>query len=187
MNRFPEAASEDVDGVPLSLHALFNGKKDIAVLLAEYKTKLSLHEAAAFGKCESIQSSVEPVDSFSADGFTPLSLAAAFGGPEAVTALLGRGADIELSTSNPNITVRPLHAAAFGRNPQTVKVLLESGADVNAAQPGGFTALHTAAQNGDVEIVRILLEFGADRNAVTHEGKTAGQLSGSELVSELLS
>ena len=84
----------------------------------------------------------------SADGWAPLHLAAAFGGPPATALLLAHGAHVHRFSHNP-MRNQALHACiALSRDPETVRILIEQGADVNMAQAGGYTPLHQAAAAG---------------------------------------
>ncbi|MFX8965024.1 ankyrin repeat domain-containing protein, partial [Acinetobacter baumannii] len=65
------------------------------------------------------------INSFSADGFTPLTLAAAFCWPEVVRLLMQHGADPSLRANHAFIKVTPLHAAVFGNRTDVVIALLE--------------------------------------------------------------
>jgi uncharacterized protein len=113
------------------------------------------------------------VNVYSADGWTPLHLAAHFGHTNTVRWLLGAGADVHALSRN-NLANQPLHAAAAGQAPvELLTLLLDAGADVNATQRGGFTPIQATAQNGDLEATQLLLARGADIHARTEDGQTA--------------
>jgi ankyrin repeat protein len=137
-------------------------------------------EAAAVGDVarlgELADGDASLVNAVSEDGFTPLHLAAFFGHPEAVRALLARGAALETVADNP-MRVRPLHSAAASGGTEVVRLLVEAGADVDARQEGGFAALHAAAQNGDDEAVELLLRAGAAPDPRTDDGRTPEDLA----------
>jgi hypothetical protein len=119
----------------------------------------------------------ELAHSFSGDGWTPLHLAAAFGTPAAVSALLAAGASVETFSKNPQQN-QPLHAGlALGKNTETIRLLLEHGAKANAAQAGGFTPLFSAAIANRIDLVEILLAFGADPHRRSDAGKTAADFA----------
>jgi ankyrin repeat protein len=108
----------------------------------------------------------------SPDGWTPLHLAAAFGGPQAAALLLEHGADVKQVSRNPAHN-QALHACiALGHNLETAQLLLDHGADVNATQAGGYTPLHQAAAAGLTEMAKLLLEAGANPAARCDQGKT---------------
>ena len=109
----------------------------------------------------------------SADGWAPLHLAAAFGGPQATALLLAHGAHVHRFSRNP-MQNQPLHACiALSRNCETARILIAQGADVNMTQAGGYTPLHQAAAAGLEELTRILLEAGArPGDGFATQGKT---------------
>lgn len=167
--------------------AIYNGNKDLATKIAERAAMLTLHDAAALGRADQIKHLEGEANTFSQDGFTPLTLAAAFGNAETVAALILLGAEMELFSTNPNIKVAPIHAAAFGMNASAIETLINSGANPSLKAEGGFTALHSAAQNGDKASATVLLDAGADRHALTDEGKTAFDYADEQGHSELAS
>ena len=126
---------------------------------------------------------------YSADGWTPLHLAAHFGHTNAVRWLLEAGADARARSRN-DLANQPLHAAAAGPAPvELLTLLLEAGADVNARQRGGFTPLQATAQNGNLAATQLLLARGADAQARTDDGQTAlsfAQEGGHEAIARLL-
>ena len=189
----PELAGKrNADGHSPVLYALYNGKSDLVDPILDANPPLDVFDTAAVGRTRGLEELLdgEPglATAWSADGFTPLHLAAFFGQEDAGTILLERGAEVNLVARNENIRVTPLHSAAARSHAGIVKLLLEHGADPNAAQDGGFTPLHSAAQNDDRESAEALLEAGADTALKTDEGKTAADLAGEdprELFAEL--
>ena len=171
----PELIDSYSAGVSPIRAAIYRGNKELALKLGERASLPTLHDAAALGRSGQIPHLEGDVNGFSEDGFTPLTLAAAFGTAETVDALIGLGADIELFSTNPNIQVAPIHAAAFGGNSGAISALLAAGANVDLLAEGGFSALHSAAQNGDLASAKILLDAGADTSLVTSEGMTAAE------------
>ncbi len=89
----------------------------------------------------------------------PLIYGAADHDPQAVMALLEKGADA--NAPFPIVGTRALMVAAAHGYKDTMRALLDAGADLNAKDFTGWTALHAAAVNGDPEIVQLLLEHGA--------------------------
>lgn len=165
-----------------------------AILLARYHRQqqavdfllarnpdLTLHEACAVGQGDRVREivsrkSAPAIDSHSADGFTPLSLACFFGHQEIAGYLVDQGANVNLAAANP-MKVAPLHAAVASHHFWIAQMLVSNGADVNQLQQGGFTPLHAAAQNGDEQAVRLLLENNADRKTRADSGQTALDLA----------
>lgn len=177
------------EGVSSLMLSLYYGHQDITEYLLAHKQNLDIFEASALGKLGQVVSLIDAqpnrVNQFSPDGFTPLGLAAFFGQPEVVKALLERGANVNLAANNAQ-RVAPLHSAVAGRQMNIVEMLLQAGADVNAVQEGGFTPLHGAVENSMVEMIALLLTFGADRELVTSQGKTASDMAREKDQAELL-
>lgn len=162
------------------LQALYQRQPGVAESLASAKQALDVFEAAALGRVERIRELCderpELATAVAADGFTALHLAAFFGTPEAVVALLGAGAEPSVAAANPS-GVHPLHSAAASGADESVRLLLEAGADPNATQTGGYTALHAAALHHRPVMVRALLAHGARRELETDDGRTAEELA----------
>jgi hypothetical protein len=173
LDNWPELIDSYSAGVSPIRAAIYNGDRELAQALGERCTMPTLHDAAALGRGGQIAHLEGDVNAYSEDGFTPLTLAAAFGDRETVEALISAGADVELFSINPNIEVAPIHAAAFGGNSDAIASLLAAGANPNLIAEGGFTALHSAAQNNDRASVSVLLSAGADPTLKSDEGKTA--------------
>jgi RNA polymerase sigma factor (sigma-70 family) len=161
--------------------AVNSGHQAIAELLFKSGLRPDVHEAAAIGQTERVEKLInedrERLDSFSAEGFTPLALAAHFGCRETTECLIGQGADINLVSRHP-VQVTPLHAALFGKQVETARTLIEHGADVNIKRGGagwpraGWTALHYAAGFGFTELIPLLLKNGADKELVDDQQHT---------------
>ena len=99
------------------LQALYRGDRDEAERIRGGAGDLDVFDAAALGDTERLEELLanDPslVSAWSPDGFTPLHYAAFFGGPDATTALLARGADLETPARNEEFApeARPLHSA----------------------------------------------------------------------------
>ncbi len=152
-------------GTPAYAFAIYNRKPEIAALLESRDARLDIFSAAMSGKTDLVREMLAGNKGLarliSADGWTALHLAAFFGHPDCVEALLNAGAEVNARTTNAMQNM-PLHAGAAGRNVKVIKLLIDFGAAVNARQHGGWTALHAASQNGDAAIAQLLLENGAD-------------------------
>jgi ankyrin repeat protein len=166
------------------LHALFRRQRDVVERLLAEGAEVGPLEAAALGDLKRLEGADLSVRS--ADGFTPLHLAAFFGGTEAVRAILATGFPPDADAVN-RFKVRPIHSAAAARDVTAVRLLLEAGADPNVAQNGGYTPLHTAAHNEDVELVRLLLDHGADLTRADDEGKIPRDMTSDAELRALLS
>lgn len=158
------------------LLAAYRHRADILQALLSRHPPLDIFEASAVGNLDAIRASVQraprDIHGYSADGFTPLHLAAFFGHEAAVRLLLDCGARVDAITRN-DLENTPLHAAAAGGHYDVCAVLIQRATPVNARQEGGFTALHAAAQQGNMPLARLLLANGADVSIETDEGKTA--------------
>jgi len=163
------------NGVSAILLAAYHGRPDIAQVFVAHGAALDIFEASALGRVERIAAllSEDPsrASAYAADGFFPLGLAAFFGHPDAVCALLAAGADIHAVARNP-MQVQTIHAAAASRNVAIVKAVLEAGADPNARQQQGFLPLHEAGVNGNREMAELLVAHGADPRLADDSGKT---------------
>ncbi len=164
---------------PLLLSCYYK-KAEITRLLLEYVSELTIFEAAATGKLDQVTDQVhqhrEQLNSYSADGFTPLGLACYFGHEEVVRYLLFKGSEVDVPSKN-GFSVYPINSAVAANNAEITKLLLEAGADVNVAQYGGVTPLHSAASHGNIELIILLLEAGASISARTDDGKTPSLLA----------
>jgi ankyrin repeat protein len=160
------------------LQALYRGDDAEARRLAAAGMPCDVFEAAALADAAALRALLRQTPALAretgADGFTPLHLAAFFGTPECVVALLAAGADPAVAAGNAML-VTPLHSAVSRRKTENVRALLQAGVPVDARQQGELTALHAAAHNGDRLIVEMLLSRGADRTIADAAGKTAAQ------------
>jgi uncharacterized protein len=170
-------------GVSPVLFAVYYGRPDMARVLVELGTPLSVFEAAALGDEAALTRGLDAdptlVNGVSGDGFSPLGLAAFFGHAGVAEALLSRGADVNAVSRNA-MRVQPLHSAVAGGHAGLARALVMAGADVNAAQAGGFTPLMAAAQNGDAGLVLFLRQRGADADARTADGRRAADFAREE-------
>jgi ankyrin repeat protein len=153
------------EGATPVLHALYRQNDSVAhALAAQIKSSgglLTLAEAAGLDDIEVVRAAIAsgaPVDGRTADGFTPLQLAAFFGAPQAASELIAAGADVDAVADNP-MRIQPLHAAAAGRHGEIATMLIQAGAAVDTAQRHGWTRhctrrLTTAMRNSPVSCSR---------------------------------
>jgi ankyrin repeat protein len=176
----PAAVGAKADGgIPAALFAAYCRRPDFAQALIDAGVRVDLPTACALGRTETaaaiLDAHPELVHARTADGWTPLHLAAFFGQVETARLLIARKAGVHARSANSNANL-PLHAAAAGRHSAIVEMLLQAGSDVNAVQEEGFTALHSAAQSGDAATMEVLLRYGADLHKPADDGRTPADL-----------
>jgi ankyrin repeat protein len=132
-----------------------------------------LFEAAKAGWLPEIRRYIgmEPdlLETFSDDGFTPLSLACSQGHYTIVKYLLEMGASPNTRVKN-ETNATPLHLAVQEDHYPVAKLLIGHGADVNAKQKGDITPLHDAAKNGNLNMVYLLVNHHASVKAKDADG-----------------
>jgi ankyrin repeat protein len=162
------------------LTAVYHRQKEIVNLLVARGVTMSLFEACAAGEIERVErllaSDPPAVNSFSADGWTPLHLAAFFGHTKIAELLLGQDADVAARSRNSNGNT-PLHAALAGNHKMVAGLLIGRGSDVNATDAAGWRPLHLAAANNNLDAIKALIAQGADVVAGNGEGRTALSLA----------
>ena len=183
----------DPQGISVLTWSVYYGQQIVRdYLLAKLAARgvlLDVFEAAAVGDVLRLQDilAADPAaaHSFSADGWTPLHLAAAFGTPQAVDLLLQHGAQIDAVSKNAQRN-QALHAAAsIGRNPEIVRLLLGHGADPNATQVSGFTPLFSVVTANRRDLAEMLVESGARVHHRSDLDKTAADFARERGHSEL--
>jgi ankyrin repeat protein len=168
--------ARDASGASAILVAAYNMKPDVVTALIDAGAPVDIFEASVLGKIDRIQeilrSDPTRATEYAPDGFTPVALAAFFGQPAAVTALIAAGADVNAAARNA-LKVQALHAAVAGRNLDIVTAVLEAGADPNAQQQAGFRPMHEAGANANRKLAELLLAHGADPALPSDDGKSA--------------
>jgi uncharacterized protein len=158
------------------LTAVYHRQKEIVNLLVARGATLTIFEACAAGEVERFEalmrSENSPINQFSADGWSPLHLAAYFGHKKIAEILLAQGADVTARSRNSTGNTA-LHAALAGNHKLVAGLLLGHGADVNAADAAGWRPLHLAAANNNIDVMSALIAQGADVAAPNGEGQTA--------------
>lgn len=151
-----------------------------ADIIKRYQPEINFFEAVSLGEYDIVVRHLLDekfsIDSFSADGFTGLGLAAYFGHKELVQILIDNGANVNLPSNN-NFKVAPLHSACAIQDLEITGILLENGANPNARQMQGITPLHSAAHNGNLPLVELLVQYKAELDAVTEGGKTPSEMA----------
>lgn len=182
----PAAASaRDESGLSAVLVALYHRQAEARDALLAAGPELDVLDAAALGRVDLLrEAGPDALSARGVDGFTPLHLAAFFGGAEAVRVLLAAGAPADADNDNA-AHVRPLHSAIAAGDHGAAAALLAAGADPNVRQNGGYTPLLQAAHADDPELSRLLLDAGADPWAVAEDGRDVSAMAGPR-VRELL-
>jgi ankyrin repeat protein len=182
------ASARDDAGLSAVLTALYNRREAAVGALLDAGPELDVLDAAATGRLDVLRTHLESdqdaLAARSPEGFTPLHLAAYFGGGPAVKMLLAAGAAADADAENP-ARVRPLHSAVAALDHEAAEALLDAGADPDAAQQGGYTPLLAAAHHDDVQMVALLLRHGAKRDLAADDGRDPAAMAG-ERVAPLL-
>ncbi len=170
----PSAArARDTEGVSALMRARYRSRPGVIAAVRAAVPDLDAFEASALGEIARLavvlDEDPDRVGAYSADGFTPLHLAAFFGAGRTAGLLLDRGADPD-APGRGWMTGTPLNSAAASSSADIVVALLSAGADPNARQAAGWTPLHSAAHNGDLASVDALLAAGGDPAAANDEG-----------------
>lgn len=173
----PEVLDQtDENGASGLLLIAYGGIKEALDKGAALKKSLSFHEAVVCGKVDRVIDFLKKdpgvANVYSADGFTPLSLAAFFDQPAIAKLLLENGADPARHATNPS-HVNALHAAVAKNNYELCERFIEFGVNVNDAQTQNITPLHSAAHKGNLPLVKLLVENGAEINRKADSGMTA--------------
>lgn len=166
--------------------ALYFGMRELADQIASHKSSLNPHEAAAFGRIVELEKALtdDNKESFSADGFQPLHLAAFFGRTDALKVLLGSRVRLD-SLSENGLGVAPLHSALANGHESIARELVYEGADVNLASKSGWTPLHYAAHLGNRPLALFLKEHGA-LSVPGPDGKTPREMAAEKGLQELV-
>src|SRR5215207_8963658 len=90
--------ARDASGASAILSATYNMKPDVVEALVSLGAPIDIFEASVLGKVDRIEeilnATPQRVTEHAPDGFTPVALAAFFGQPHAVNALIAAGADV---------------------------------------------------------------------------------------------
>lgn len=171
--------AREPSGLSAVLTAIYHRRRDVLKVLVARGAALTLAEASAAGELDRVDRLLHEgadVHAKSADGWTPLHLAAHFGHVQVAERLLAHGADIAARSTNPSANT-PLHAALAGRQGLTAGLLIGHGADVNAADAEGWRPVHLAIAGGHFDTLKVLVQQGADLSLANAAGLTALELA----------
>ena len=135
----------DEHGVSALLLSLYHRRPEARDALLAAGAPVGPLEAAALGDVAKLAGADLSVRG--GDGFTPLHLAAFFGGAEAVRAILATGADPDADAEN-TFKVRPIHSAVAVGDHASAQALLEAGEPQRRAAGRLHAAGCGAAQRG---------------------------------------
>lgn len=168
---------EDKNGTSGLMLLAYSGFEEAFEEAIELKRTFSFHEAIVCGKIDTVKGyliadNLKLINTYSKDGFTPVSLATFFNQTEIAKFLITKGADPKLHAKNPS-KINPLHAAIAKENFELCKLFIEKGVDVNAIQTQKVTALHSAVHRGNLELTKLLVENDASIDLKMDNGDTA--------------
>jgi rhodanese-related sulfurtransferase len=116
-------------------------------------------------------------------GMTALMHASRLGLPDKVQAIIGAGADINLTNNDGN---NALWLACFSGDSTTIQTLIQSGVNIDQQNSTLATALMYSASAGKADVVNQLLNAGANPNLKSQDDFTAFDLAATPQVYRLL-
>lgn len=173
------AASRHLSGASLLAWAYYVGKPKAVGFIRPHLGELDAYDAIIVDDVETVKAALAAGwdgNALSADGFTPLGLAAFFHRPAIFDLLLPVTRDVNEQAQNRQ-QVAAIHAAVSANDTGMVEKLLRAGADPNLVQADGFTPLQGAAFNGNAAAAGALLLFGADPHLQNAKGQTAADIA----------
>src|SRR5476651_774775 len=152
------------------LTAVYHRQKEIVNLLVARGATMSIFEACAAGEVERVERLLQEsasgavgapgINDYSADGWTPLHLAAFFGHAKIAELLIAHQADVTARSRGTNGNT-PLHAALAGNHKFVAGVLIAHGADVHELNGEAKTPLSLATEKNHREAAALLRRYGA--------------------------
>ena len=133
---------------------------------AQREGESELHAAvrsADLDKVVKLTKDSEDIESFDANGWTPLHVATTRDNKEILKYLLSQNPKLEICGKKMNKDT-PLSYAALNGQADAIEILLNSGADVHARNDSGYTPIMVAAHERHAKAVSKLLSGGANPN-----------------------
>lgn len=149
-------------GPPPKQYPLYAGPRPDEELLEAMRIEAEVGDEASVEAIYELLRSGEDVNQRSANGFTPLAVAAAAGNGPLVSILLERRADVGLATIHR--AELPIHYAARSGNSTVLQLLAEgcrSRGMIDAPNVTGWPPLHLAVAGGHLNAIAILIRNGA--------------------------
>uniref|UniRef100_A0A8C7Z756 Ankyrin repeat and kinase domain containing 1 n=1 Tax=Oryzias sinensis TaxID=183150 RepID=A0A8C7Z756_9TELE len=131
--------------------------------------KSLLHYTVASGDLESVKHVLSlgaEVNSATAKGYTPLTIAVLQRFHDIIPLLLEHGASV---THGDEDQWTALHFAAQNGDDRIARILLDKGASPNGREKSGWMPLHLASQNGHESVVRLLISRSSEEDVVERE------------------
>jgi ankyrin repeat protein len=149
----PGAADDrDEQGLSPLVHAAYRGRGPVFEAIRDLVPARDPWDRLIAGESNGLPAP----DAWSADGFTPLHLAAFAHNAPAARSLLEAGADPEAVSTASFARVTPLGTCAFVGATDVARVLLEHGADPSIGEDARSTPLAVAEANGYQERADLL-------------------------------
>ena len=153
------------------LTALATPKYDITTARSEWDLA-SLLEACKAGDVRKVVSLLEKwpnlVNSFDADGKTPLAQSCESDRFEVVSVILQKGGDVNLRDKYGR---HPIHFACYAGHTTVASMLIEKGSDIEAITDIRDRPLHSACYNNRLATIKFLLDRNCNYNAKNHFGE----------------
>jgi ankyrin repeat protein len=154
LSREPQAAAQhDAQGLSAVMRAAYRGLAGV-VLAAD--PPLGPFDRIVVGRSDGLPAP----GAWTADGFTPLHLAAFANNADAARALLAAGADPNVLATATFARVTPLGTCAFANAVDVARVLLAHGADPHIGEDGAYTVEAEAVARGSDELIQLIREAG---------------------------
>lgn len=149
-----ERDARDDTGLSPLVHALYRGQQSAFAAILELGEPTDPWDRVVSGHADGLPAP----DAWSADGFTPLHLAAFVDNVPAAAALLEAGADPNVIAKADFARVTPLGTCAFAGALGVARVLLEHGADPHIGEDGTYSVEAEAIARGNAELAALIRE-----------------------------